>query len=101
MRLISATMTNAARTVAAPDSSAIRLGRRNRLGGDDKTGKQRGAAADPGQDVTPVAADLQRRTRRRQAGGGGNIPAGGQPCRFAGRVDAADLQCGRHDAGGT
>ena len=57
--LIRATITNAATTVATPESSPIRLGRRDRLPRDDKAGEQRGAAADSGQEVIPFASHLQ------------------------------------------
>lgn len=88
-------MSIAPRTVAAPDSSATRLGRRERSGRDDDAGQQRRARADPGLHEVTDAAVLHRRAWRGHRAccgiGAGRVAAGGQSGGLPGGVDAADL----------
>lgn len=99
------TIIRAASTVAAPASSQAGFDRRDRGRGDDQPRQQRGAAADSGNHISAVAADLEggvgRCHRARHGPGRGVIAARCQPRRLPCRVDAPNLRRDRRDAADT
>lgn len=89
---------NAASTLAAPDSSPIRLRSGNGFSDDDQTGKQCGPSANPSEDEAAVPSHFEhrgRRSQRRGPAGGQRIAASRQSRRFPSGVDTTDLhrQC--------